>query len=341
MLQRIKADRWLLLATLALLLLPLPKLLATHGLLPEAAGAWPPTHYLQRGTEVFIWAIFALSYDLLIGYTGIVSFGHSLFLALGAYSIATGVMKLGLAFPVAILTGLVASAVIAAVVGLLSLRLKGHGFAMITLAFAEVGHVLALKLSDYTGGEDGLSVRVPLWLANRTNDYFIGLLLLIAAFLLVRRITQSPFGRVLEAIRENENRAMALGYNVTAYKVGAMTMAGVMGGAAGVAMAIIDTRFAISSLSTAGPTIEVMLMTILGGAGTLIGPVLGAAAVRLLAYLLPGLTDISPLFQRWQLILGLIYIGTVMFLPYGIVGTYRLRLKRSLERILTPAKKAA
>ncbi|MFZ5825264.1 MAG: branched-chain amino acid ABC transporter permease [Bacillota bacterium] len=341
MLKRVKADRWLLLVFLALLLLPLPKFLAVNGILPEAAGAWPPTYYLQRGTDIFIWAIFALSYDLLIGYTGIISFGHSLFLALGAYSIATGVMKLGLAFPVAVLLGLVLSAAIAAIVGSLSLRLKGHGFAMITLAFAEVFHVLALKLSHYTGGEDGLSVRVPLWLANRTNDYFIGLFLLVGVFLLVRRITRSPVGRVLEAIRENENRATALGYNVTAYKVGAMTIAGVIGGLAGVAMAIIDTRFAISSLSTAMPTIEVMLMTILGGAGTLIGPMLGAVVVRLLAYLLPGLTDISPLFQRWQLILGLIYIGTVMFLPFGIVGTYRTRLKQSLERIFLPSKKAA
>lgn len=341
MLRRLKADRWLLLVFLLLLLVPLPKLLAINGLLPEAAGEWLPTHYLQRGTDIFIWAIFALSYDLLIGYTGIVSFGHSLFLALGAYSIATGVMKLGLAFPVAILLGLVLAAVVSAIVGLLSLRLKGHGFAMITLAFAEVLHVLALKMSHFTGGEDGLSVKVPLWLANRTNDYFIGLILLVSVFLVVRRITRSPVGRVLEAIRENENRAMSLGYNVTAYKVGAMTIAGVIGGIAGVAMAIIDTRFAISSLSTAMPTIEVMLMTILGGAGTLIGPMLGAAVVRLLAYLLPGLTDISPLFQRWQLILGLIYIGTVMFLPYGIVGTYRSRMKQTLERILSPGKKAA
>lgn len=341
MLRRIKDDRWLLLAVVVLFLLPLPKFLAVNGLLPESAGAWPPTHYLQRGTDIFIWMVFALSYDLLIGYTGIVSFGHSLFLALGAYSIATGVMKLGLAFPAAILIGLLLSALVAAVVGLLSLRLKGHGFAMITLAFAEVAHVTALKLSQWTGGEDGLSVRVPLWLANRTNDYFVGLALVVVAFLLVRRITRSPFGRVLEAIRENEHRAMALGYNVTAYKVGAMTIAGVAGGLAGVSMAIVDTRFAISSLSTAGPTIEVMLMTILGGAGTLIGPMLGAAVVRLLAYLLPGLADMSPIFQRWQLLLGIIYIGTVMFLPYGIVGTYRSRVKRSLERLLPSSRKAA
>lgn len=341
MLQRLKADRWLLLVAALLFLLPLPRLLAANGLLDGSGLSWPPTHYLQRGTELFVWSIFALSYDLLIGYTGIVSFGHSLFVAIGAYAIATGVMKLGLAFPVAILLGILLSGLIAAVVGSLSLRLKGHGFAMITLAFAEVFHVVALKLNQYTGGEDGLTVRVPVWLANRVNDYYLGLALLVLVFLLVRRITRSPAGRVLEAIRENEHRAMALGYNVTAYKVGAMTIAGVIGGVAGVAMATIDTRFAISSLSTSGPTIEVMLMTIMGGAGTLIGPVMGAAVVRLLGYLLPSLAYVSPIFQRWPLLLGIIYIATVMFLPQGIVGTYRSRVKRSLERIVAPARRTA
>ncbi len=340
MLARLKADRWLLLAVALLLLLPLPKLLATHGLIGTEVS-WPPTHYMQRGTEVFVWSVFAISYDLLMGFTGIVSFGHSLFMAIGAYSVAIVVMKLQLSPVVAIIIAVFVSALISVVVGSLSLRLKGHYFAMITLAFAEVGHVLALKMSKWTGGEDGLSVRVPLWLANRTNDYFLGLIFLVAVFLLVRRITQSPTGRVLAAIRENEFRATALGYNTTSYKVASMLIAGVIAGLAGVAMATIDTRFAISTLSTSGPTIDVMLMTVVGGVGTLIGPVIGAAMVRLLAYLLPTLTDISPIFQRWQLLLGLVYVGTVMFLPFGIVGTYRTRMKQALERIFVSQRKEA
>lgn len=340
MLARLKSDRWLLLVFLVLFLLPLPRFLAANGLLPADSVAWPPTHYMQRGTEVFVWAVFAISYDLLMGFTGIVSFGHSLFLSIGAYSVAIVVMKLKLGFVPAILIAVVASAVISVVIGSLSLRLKGHYFAMITLAFAEVGHVIALKSSAWTGGEDGLSVRVPLWLANRVNDYFVGLIFLLLIFLVVRRITQSPTGRVLAAIRENEFRATALGYNTTAYKVGAMTVAGVVAGLAGVAMAIIDTRFAIASLVTAGPTIEVLLMTIVGGVGTLIGPMIGAGVVRLLSHVLPDLKEISPIFQRWQLFLGLIYIATVMFLPYGIVGTYKLRMQQALERLI-PGKKAA
>lgn len=343
MLSRLKADRWLLLVLAVLLLLPLPKFLAVHGVLPESYASWPPTHYMQRGTDVFIWAVFALSYDLLIGFTGIVSFGHSLFLAVGAYSVAIVVMKLGLSPAVAVVVAIGASALISVVVGSLSLRLKGHYFAMITLAFAEVGHVLAIKMSHWTGGEDGLSVRVPLWLANRVNGYFLGLLFLAAIFLIVRRITESPTGRVLAAIRENENRASALGYNVTAYKVGAMTISGVIAGLAGVAMATIDTRMAYAGLSTAGPTIQVLLMTVLGGVGTLIGPMLGAASVRLLDYFLPSLSSISPIFQRWPLFVGLIYIAVVMFMPYGIVGTYRHRMKQGLERVFAgmSKKKAA
>jgi branched-chain amino acid transport system permease protein len=334
MLKRLKADRWILAVATLLLLLPLPKMLAGNGLIGGEV-AWPPSHYLQRSTDVFIWAVFAISYDILIGFTGIVSFGHSLFLAVGAYSVAIVVMKLGLSPAVALVIAIFASALISVVVGALSLRLKGHYFAMITLAFAEVGHVLALKMSQWTGGEDGLSVRVPIWLTNRTNDYYVGLIFLGVIFFMVRRIMESPTGRVLAAIRENENRAQALGYNVTAYKVGAMTISGVIAGLAGVAMATVDTRFAIASLSTSGPTIDVLLMTVVGGVGTLTGPVLGAAVIRLLSYALPGLKDISPLFERWQLFLGLIYVGTVLFLPYGIVGTYRTRVKTALERIFT------
>lgn len=339
MAKRIKADRWLLAALVLLLLLPLPKLLVANNLLAGPVN-WPPTHYLQRGTDIFVWAVFAISYDLLMGFTGIVSFGHSMFMALGAYSVAITVMKLHLSPAIAIVIAIVSSGLISLLVGSLSLRLKGHYFAMITLAFAELGHVLALKMSKWTGGEDGLSVKVPIWLASRLNDYYIALAFLVVMFVIVRRITQSPTGRVLAAIRENENRAQALGYNVTAYKIAAMTIAGVVAGLAGVAMATVNTRFAISSLSSSGPTIEVMLMTIIGGVGTLVGPLIGATVVRLLSYVLPSLSDWSPLFQRWQLLLGLIYVATVMFLPFGIVGTYRARVATALERIMMRKKEA-
>lgn len=325
-------DRWLGILGFICLVGPLPRLLVALGLLSETE--WPPVHWLQRGTDIFIWAIFALSYDLLLGFTGIVSFGHSLFMAVGAYAVAIGVMKLGAPLWVTILAAIVVGAALSAIVGALSLRLKGHGFAMITLAFAEVGHVLALKGSKWTGGEDGLSVMVPKWMASRATGYYLALVALIAIFFLMRRLTRSQFGRVLASIRENEDRALALGFNVTAYKVGALTIAGVIAALAGVAQATVGSRFAIASMSTSGPTIDVLLMTILGGTGTLTGPVLGAAIVRLLAYVLPGLADLSPIFQRWPLFLGLIYVATVLFLPAGVVGASGARLKQVLGRLL-------
>jgi branched-chain amino acid transport system permease protein len=326
---------WLL--ALLLLIGPLPRLLAANGLLGEQT--WPPAHWLQRGTDIFIWAIFALSYDLLLGFTGIVSFGHSLFMAVGAYGVAIGVMKWGLPLPLTILIAIVAGAVISAVVGSLSLRLKGHGFAMITLAFAEVGHVVILKGSKLTGGEDGLTVRVPLWMASRINGYYVALLGLILTFMLMRLITRSQFGRVLASIRENEGRAIALGFNVTAYKVGALTLAGVIAALAGVAQVTVGSRFAAASMASSGPTIDVLLMTILGGVGTLTGPVLGAAIVRLLSYVLPSFASASPLFQRWPLLLGVIYIATVLFLPAGVVGASGGRLKQVLGRLIPGAER--
>lgn len=321
---------WLLAALF--LIGPLPRLLAGMGLM--GPQDWLPTHWLQRSTDIFIWAIFALSYDLLLGFTGIVSFGHSLFLSIGAYAVAIGVMKLGFPLWVTILAALAAGALISAVVGTLSLRLKGHGFAMITLAFAEVGHLLILKGSKITGGEDGLSVTVPLWMASRINGYYLALLGLILAFVLMRRITRSQFGRVLASIRENEDRAIALGFNVTAYKVGALTLAGMIAAMAGVAQVVVGSRFAAASMAGTGPTIDVLLMTILGGVGTLTGPVLGAAIVRLLSYVLPSLASASPLFARWPLLLGVIYIATVMFLPAGVVGASAGRLKQVFGKLM-------
>jgi branched-chain amino acid transport system permease protein len=333
----LSGDRWLGILAIFCLVGPLPRLLAGMGLFGEQS--WPPTHWLQRGTDIFIWAIFALSYDLLLGFTGIVSFGHSLFMGVGAYSVAIGVMKLDAPLPVTILVAIVAGAVISAVVGALSLRVKGHAFAMITLAFAEVGHVIALKATKWTNGEDGLSVRVPLWMATRINGYYLALGGLILAYFLMRRITRSQFGRVLAGVRENEDRAVALGFNVNAYKVGALTLAGVIAALAGVAQVTVGSRFAATSMLTSGPTIDVLLMTILGGVGTLAGPVLGAAIVRLLSYVLPSFASSSPLFARWPLLLGVIYIGTVLFLPSGVVGASGARLKAALRRLLPGASK--
>lgn len=302
---------------------------------------WPltgaPAYLLGRAMEVFMFAVLALSYDLLMGYTGIVSFGHALFFGAGAYTLALALAKLQLSLLLAVPLVVAFCALLAAAVGALSLRVKGHFFTMITLAFAELGHIVVQKWYRVTGGADGLSITVPRFFYNKVNGYFAALGLLVLAYLLVRRVTESPTGRVFAALRENEFRAGALGFNTTAYKVTAMVIAGVVAGLAGAGYALLVQQGAAPDWLGAELTIQALLMTIIGGVGTLQGPMLGAAAVRLLSTWLASLRDLHPVFARWPLFFGLIYIGIVLFLPAGIVGTYRLRLQGRLRKAITPA----
>lgn len=298
-----------------------------------------PNYLLSRAIEVYLFAVFALSYDLLIGITGIVSFGHALFFGAGAYTLAVLMKRLGLSLWLAVPAVVAVSALIAAVVGALSLRVKGHFFAMITLAFAEIGLVVAQKWSAVTGGADGLSIKVPAWFVtngagrpDRTHGYYVALLFLLLAYWVVRRATDSPPGRVWQAIRENEFRAGALGFDTVRYKVAAITVSGIVAGLAGAGYALLVQQGASPDWLSTDITIQVLLMTIIGGVGTLHGPMLGAAVVRLLSYWLSGLRSISPVFERWPLLFGLIYIAIVLFLPEGIVGTYRARLSRLFLR---------
>jgi branched-chain amino acid transport system permease protein len=297
---------------------------------------YAPVYMLSRGIEVFCFAVFALSYDLLIGVTGIVSFGHALFFGAGAYTL--GLMlkakqPLLLAVPAVILV----CGLLAALVGSLSLRVKGHFFAMITLAFAEVGHVIVQKWYEVTGGADGLSFRVPSFFFTKAHGYWIALTFMLLAYFFVRRITESPTGKVLHAIRENEFRAGALGYNVTAYKVFALVVSGILAGLSGGAFALLIQQGAAADWLTPDLTIQALLMTIIGGVGTLHGPMLGAGVVRLLSFYLAGLVSIHPLFGRWPLIFGSVYIGIVLFLPGGIVGTYHQKVRALLQRSLPTA----
>lgn len=302
--------RWLVLAAAILALWPLAK---------------PPSYLLLRAIEVFIFGVYAMSYDLLMGFTGIVNFGHTLFFGTGVYAIAIFPMKVRMNLTAAILLTLALAAATAAVYAVLSLRVKGHYFAMVTLAFAEVAHVVSMKWGQVTGGDNGLNIVVPRIFNNRVFSYYLALALLIVAYVVLRRITQSNVGRVFVAIRENEFRAQALGYNVLAYKVLAMVISGVTAGAAGIAFALAGSQFASPNLLAADLTIQALLMVIIGGTGTLYGPVLGAGVVRLLSTYLSGLRSVHPLFARWPLLFGLVYVVIVLFLPAGIAGTLRRR----------------
>jgi len=322
-------------------LLPLLVLLALAGL--PFAFAEETTRFWQGVLiQIYILAVYALSYDLLMGYTGMISFGHALFLGGGAYT--TAIMLRGEQPPsilLVILAVIVVGLALGALVGALSLRLSGVYFSMITLAIAEIVFILFRaddpKLKPITGGELGLQgVQVPAMIdptTFRLRFYFLALAFAAALYFVARRIVNSPTGRVFVAIRENERRAQALGYNTFVYKLLATMLSAMLAALAGMMLVLYDKSATFEILSV-NMTIQALLMTIIGGIGTLIGPMLGAATIRLLDQWLESgwLHALLPAWLRTDLLFGLIYISLVLFFPAGIVGAFnRLRGRGGLR----------
>ncbi|MUK88460.1 branched-chain amino acid ABC transporter permease [Ornithinibacillus sp. L9] len=278
--------------------------------------------------QIFIFGIFAMSYDLLLGFTGIISFGHVMFFGIGAYSTAISLDRFDSTIP-ALLLGVVLALVIAAIVsfivGILTLRLKSHFYAMLTLALAGLFLVAAEKWRSLSGGNDGFTFRLPELIRDSQSQYFLCLVSLIFIFFGLRRLTKSPFGKVLMSIRENEQRTESLGYTVLHYKVIASVVSGVIASFAGV-LYIISLRFVNTSVFATDLTIDVLLMTIIGGVGTLIGPIIGAGLVEFAHHWLSGLSDVHWIFERWIILYGTVYILVVIFFPLGIVGTIQAKL---------------
>ncbi|MEN8698973.1 branched-chain amino acid ABC transporter permease [Bacillus infantis] len=295
-------------------------------------------------TQIFIFAIFAMSYDILLGYTGIVSFGHAMFFGIGAYT--AGVMMKRLEptmvnLLLAVLLTIVLTAVLSYAVGLLTLRLKSHFYAMLTLAFAGLFLVLAEKWRTVTYGNDGFTFRVPDLLKDRTDFYFICLAAMILVFMILSRFTHSPLGRVLQAIRENEQRTESLGYNVIQYKIAASVAAGVIAGIAGMLYSI-SLRFVNTSVFTMDITLDALLMTIIGGVGTLAGAIIGAGIIEFAHHGLTELAKVHWIFERWIIFFGIIYILAVMFFPKGIIGTLKgKRWKRTEKKADNKEEKIA
>ncbi len=274
-------------------------------------------------TQVFVFSIFAMSYDLLLGFTGIVSFGHAMFFGIGAYSMGIFMKRfeptLGYFF-LAVLTTIALTAVVSFIVGLLTLRLKSHFYAMLTLSLSGLFLVLAEKWRTMTYGNDGFTFRVPELFIDRTNFYLLSLIVMVAVFLLLKRFTNSPLGRVLQAIRENEQRTESLGFHVLHYKIAASVVSGVLAGIAGILYAI-SLRFVNTSVFSMDITLDALLMTIIGGVGTLIGAIIGAGLIEFAHDWLTELAKEHWIFERWIIFFGIIYILVVMFFPRGIVGT--------------------
>ncbi len=286
--------------------------------LPFFAGAYP-VKLLQ---EILIWGIFAMSLDLLIGYAGMVSFGHSAFFGVGGYVAALMLTQAPGAASAVILPAL-AAGLSALVIGVFSIRVSGVYFIMLTLAFSQMFYAVTFQVK-WLGAEDGIvGVPRPTILGvnfGRPVSFHLYLVALCAlAALLLWRVVRSPFGHVLRGIHENEGRMQAVGYPVNRYKLLAFVIAGIVAGVAGSLYTEFEGSITPDAFfwTTSG---EVLLMVIIGGTGTLGGAALGAAAFILLESLVSSYTE------RWMLMLGLTFILFVLFAPGGIVGALRGRV---------------
>lgn len=266
-----------------------------------------------------------MSYDLLLGFTGIVSFGHAMFFGLGAYSMGIFMKKMEptiFSFVLAVLATIVLTSIVSFIVGLLTLRLKSHYYAMLTLSLSGLMAVAAEKWRTLTFGNDGFTFMIPEQFIDRSYFYLLCLIVMAAVFLFLKLFTNSPLGKVLQAIRENEQRVESLGFKVLHYKVAASIVAGILAGFAGILYAI-SLRFVNTSVFSMDVTLDALLMTIIGGTGTLVGAIIGSGLIEFAHNWLTELAKQNWIFERWIIFFGIIYILTVIFFPQGIVGTLK------------------
>jgi branched-chain amino acid transport system permease protein len=286
-------------------------------------------YYLGLVIQMMIFALFAMSLDLLIGYTGMASLGHAAYFGVAAYATGLLALKLGWSVWLALPAGLLVAALTATLFGFLALRTRGSYFLMITLALSQVVWGIAFGWRSLTGGDDGLpevprpNLGLPWPLTDETPFYYFVLFCIgIGTFLLIR-IVSSPFGFALRGIRESETRMLSLGYNVWRYKLAVFVLAATFAGLAG-CLYVYYNRFVSPDYLQVVRSAEVLLMVILGGAGTLIGPAIGAALIVLLDNV------VSTYTERWLLVLGVIYVVVALFAPRGVVGFLReLRGKKA------------
>jgi branched-chain amino acid transport system permease protein len=278
--------------------------------------------------KVMCFALFACAFNLLLGYAGLLSFGHAMFLGIGGYAAAHAAKAWGLTPELAILLGATASCVLGLVVGLLAIRRQGIYFAMITLALAQMVYFFCVQ-APFTHGEDGIQA-VPrgrlfglIDLGDVTAMYATVFVIFVAGFLFIRRVVNSPFGQVLKAIRENETRAISLGYDTDRYKLIAFVLSAALSGLAGATNALV---FQLAALNAVHWTMsgEVVLMTLVGGMGTVFGPVAGALAVLSMENYLAQL-------GAWvSIVQGAIFMLCVLTFRRGIVGELASWLKKAL-----------
>lgn len=292
-------------------------------------------------TEILIFALAALGCNLLLGYTGLLSFGQGIFFGGGAYVASLSMIHLDFGLLSALFTAMIAGSALAALVGALAIRRTGIYFVMLTLAFSQMAYFLAYTLSDWTGGDNGL-LDVPrpalevfgMQISDLTSSHsfymFVAIVFMII-FVFARRVIHSPFGTTLVAIRENEGRASAVGFSTSHFKLLAFVISGGITGIAGALYAMLLNFAPLSNIELLMSE-NILIMTIIGGTGSLLGSLLGAGSIVLLGDLL------SSIWPRWMIILGIALIAVVLFMPSGLWGGVESLIRRWKERRSNRAK---
>jgi branched-chain amino acid transport system permease protein len=313
----------------------------------------PSYKTVDLAVKIIIFATLVASFDIMLGYTGILSFGHGMFFGIGAYCVAFLLGKYGAPTYFNLILGMALAVLVAAalavMISFLSLRVKTIFFAMVTLAIAELAIILATKLSVFTGGEDGISLAMPgifavsfsagefsgMEITGKIVTYYLILLSCLGMFMMMLRFTHSPLGRVLQAIRDNEQRAEALGFKTFVFQGISITFGCVMGAITGGFYAMwVGYVNPESCLGVFAIMLAVLLMCIIGGMGTLYGGIVGAAFYLITETFLPDLQHLAKEFfpgalflhnvlERWYLVLGTFFILIVIFFPKGVIGSIR------------------
>ena len=287
-----------------------------------------PEYYVLTATRMMVLAVFAVGYNMLLGYVGLLSLGHAMFFAAGLYGAGLAAYHLGTPVPLAFLVGIAAALALAFVIGWVALPTMRVSFMIVTLMFSQVGFLATLYFASYTGGQDGLSLPasarhagffgMDFSLADAAVRFNIAFLLLAVVLALSFLILVSRRGRIFSAVRENEGRTEMLGFNTFAAKLEAFLYSGGIAGAAGAAYGLLFGYMG-STFASIQYSIEVLLFTLLGGAGTLLGPLVGVVLMMTL------IDRLSELTSAYLLVVGIVLIALVLWFPKGILGSIRER----------------
>ena len=288
-----------------------------------------PAYHVSNLARVMVLSVFAMGYNIAFGYTGLLSLGHALFFASGLYATGSLVQLAGWSAGPGLLAGIAAGALVALAVGLLALRTTGVAFMIVTLMFAQAGYLALLYFGAWTRGDEGFVIQQAeriLWgidLSDPGNRYLAALALFALCLLATLWLVERPFGKVLVAIRENEERARMLGYNVFAYKLGAVILSGTVSAAAGAAYGLLF-GYVGATFASVQYSIFPLLWVLLGGAGTVLGPLIGTLFMFYLIDLSSGVTS------AYMLVAGVVLVLVTLFAPQGLAGLLRARLWRWL-----------